>query len=152
MTMPSPEWIENFWSNVDKSGSCWEWMGAKMGRGYGSVQFRGKTIGAHRISHFLGTGFLNGKGLVVMHSCDNPSCVNPKHLSVATQSENIRDCVSKGRHVPYVDIKTHCPSGHEYSPDNTIISRKANGNEYKRCKECCREINKRCRDRARDVA
>jgi len=55
-----------------------------------------KTISAHRLAFKQAYGFLPK---VVMHTCDNPKCVNPEHLKAGTQSENIKDCVSKGRYV-----------------------------------------------------
>lgn len=79
---------------------CWEWTGAKM-CGYGALRNRdsaGKwtTPKAHRLSyeHFHGP---IPDGMVVMHSCDNPGCVNPAHLSVGTNKENVDDRQSKGR-------------------------------------------------------
>lgn len=82
-----------------KSNGCWEWQAAKYWTGYGCYSIRGKNMVASRAMLTLLNGPLDPK-CVVMHKCDNPPCVNPKHLKIATQLENIRDCKAKGRHSP----------------------------------------------------
>lgn len=97
---PTPE--ELFWSQVERGdeSSCWMWRGALVRHGYGYFRYRG-TIAtyAHRYSYCLSTGMsVDGFGkLVIMHSCDNPGCVNPSHLRLATQTENVRDMYEKDR-------------------------------------------------------
>lgn len=76
---------------------CIEWLGVKDSWGYGSMRIGEHKMGAHKVSVLL-DGRDIPDGAVVMHSCDNPSCVNPEHLTVSTQSANIKDCVAKGRH------------------------------------------------------
>jgi len=73
-------------------------------------------------------------GMVVMHACDNPRCVNPSHLKLGTYQENALDCVAKGRHQH--TVKTHCPKGHEYTPENTYHN-KSKG--CRQCRQCQRE-------------
>lgn len=99
---------ERFWYRVDKRGSneCWNWLGTKLPKGYGvftdattETNKRGKTISSHRFSYKLHYGELQA-GAFVLHSCDNPSCVNPAHLRSGTQSENIKEAVDKGRKTP----------------------------------------------------
>lgn len=80
---------------------CFEWQGARHGKGYGHVVFRGKTWKAHRVAYTLAVGEIM-PGLVVAHRCDNPACVRPDHLWVGTQGDNIRDSVRKGRFRPAV--------------------------------------------------
>lgn len=82
---------------VDKETGCWNFTGSKDSKGYGKVRRGGVLTGAHRyaLSETLGRPIAPGR--VVMHSCDNPSCINPQHLSEGTQSQNMRDCISKGR-------------------------------------------------------
>lgn len=90
-----------FWLNVDQShgpDSCWLWQGNKHPvTGYGNFSFMCKKYYAHR----LAWEFANNKGipaeLFVMHKCDNPSCCNPKHLSLGTPQDNTQDAVNKGR-------------------------------------------------------
>lgn len=86
---------------VDKGspGDCWVWTGAKTSKGYGGLQEGGrgsKMLLAHRVSYEIHKGPL-ADGMLVLHSCDNPSCVNPDHLRAGTQSENIKEAFSKGR-------------------------------------------------------
>lgn len=87
-----------FWARVDKSGDCWEWRGRKHDRrrGYGAFDVDGRTVRAHRFAVELTSGPIPA-GHVVLHRCDNPSCVRPDHLIVGTQADNVRDCEVKGR-------------------------------------------------------
>jgi hypothetical protein len=94
----------NFWNFVDKSGSCWLWTGSLCSNGYGQCGgfLNGKKtmLLAHRAAWFLSRGEDPGGGLVILHSCDTRNCVNPNHLSKGTHSDNMRDCVAKGRFKP----------------------------------------------------
>ena len=91
---------ERFGRKVDRRGpdECWPWKGSHTQLGYGQMRssVNGKVDGAHRISYRLHVGEVV-PGLDVMHSCDNPPCVNPAHLRLGTRKENIQDAVSKGR-------------------------------------------------------
>lgn len=95
--------ISRFEEKIKKEESgCWTWTSAKSGGGlkggeYGAFWDGERHTGAHQFSyrHFKGE---IGKGLCVIHSCDNPPCVNPEHLSLGTRSENTKDCVKKERH------------------------------------------------------
>jgi hypothetical protein len=75
---------------------CWNWTHRCAPNGYGRVHYKGIDRGAHVLSLMM-HGVDIPKGFVVMHTCDNPKCVNPSHLKVATQAENRRDCAKKGR-------------------------------------------------------
>jgi len=75
---------------------CRIWVGAKSGK-YGTFWHGGKQIRAHRFSYLMHKGKIPS-GKIVMHDCDNPLCVNPKHLTAGTQSQNIKDSVKRGRH------------------------------------------------------
>lgn len=69
---------------------CWPWAGGHIPGGYGAFAVAGKSIGAHRVSVVVhGKGDPTGK--TVRHSCDNPGCVNPAHLTIGTQKDNMRD-------------------------------------------------------------
>lgn len=93
---------ERFWSKVDqgKSSDCWMWTGAILDCGYGEFKASSQhntVVRSHRYAWQLTHGAIPF-GLCVMHECDNRGCVNPNHLKIGTQGENIRDMVAKGRH------------------------------------------------------
>ena len=91
--------IARFWSKVNKAGDdeCWEWTGGCR-NGYGRFVLRWCQTYAHRISWELAFGEIP-KGLCALHKCDNPPCVNPKHLFLGTKKDNTDDMIKKGRHV-----------------------------------------------------
>lgn len=89
--------IERFNAKTEPCGDCLRWTGRIQPNGYGQFRLNGKTHYAHRASYILFNGELS-KGDVVMHSCDNRWCVNPAHLSVGTQRDNLIDMTIKGRH------------------------------------------------------
>lgn len=95
------QWSEKFWERVRKSAdpnACWEWTGSVLPRGYGRFYPRWKVgLYSHRVSWEMANGREVPAGLVVMHACDNPRCVNPSHLSVGTLGDNMQDCAAKGR-------------------------------------------------------
>jgi hypothetical protein len=90
---------ERFWEKVDKTGACWWWVSHIGYRGYGTFWVGGRKRWkyAHRLSWELANDQEVPDGMVVMHSCDNPACVNPDHLSVGCQKDNKQDCVNKLR-------------------------------------------------------
>jgi HNH endonuclease len=75
---------------------CWEWTSYSDGGGYGNISRNGKTQKAHRVSYEAFKGPIP-PGLVVRHTCDNPCCVNPDHLILGTQKDNMADRDSRGR-------------------------------------------------------
>ena len=79
------------------NSTCIVWSGDRTEKGYGRFRRDGKWIRAHRAVWELANGPIPA-GLHVLHRCDNPSCVNPAHLFLGTNRDNVADCVAKGRH------------------------------------------------------
>lgn len=91
--------IARFWAKVQvrSADECWDWIAAKNSSGYGSLGVEKKTYAAHRISYQLANGDIPD-GLQVLHRCDRPCCVNPDHLWLGTQADNMEDMTKKQRH------------------------------------------------------
>jgi hypothetical protein len=100
-----------FWSKVDKRGpdECWPWLGAKGPTGHGSFRIDARRDGMHGNAHRAAYEIANGVPLseikrkkwgelYVCHTCDNPSCVNPKHLYLGSHASNMKDMNDRGRH------------------------------------------------------
>jgi HNH endonuclease len=126
------EWLESKVEMVPEMG-CWIWMGSLGGnKGYGRARLHGRhgrKTRAHRISFELYKGQIPD-GLLVLHRCDVPACVNPAHLFVGTQKVNMHDAKVKGR-LKFMPRKITCIRGH-----NDWKTR-ARGDRY--CVTCKRE-------------
>lgn len=113
MTAPlsDAEWFERaqiqsprFWRKVEKTSACWLWRGRRDQGGYGQFHVTGdrergpkqRAWRAHRLAWELAHGAIPS-GLLVIHECDNPPCVNVSHLRIGTTDENIADKLAKGR-------------------------------------------------------
>lgn len=135
--------LMKFWlrAKLMESG-CFEWQGTLREKGYGRLYHLGRLGDAHRVAWELTRGPIPD-GLYVCHKCDNPPCVNPDHLWLGTNTDNMRDMVRKGRHGN--SRKTHCKHGHELTPENTywVPSRTAN----RACRVCVRDNQRRYRQR-----
>lgn len=75
---------------------CWEWLGAKNSAGYGNTYLRGKYVNAHK-AMWIALHGSPATGEFVLHRCDNPCCVNPSHLFLGSQNDNMQDKSQKGR-------------------------------------------------------
>jgi hypothetical protein len=119
--------------------NCWEWQGPRDSRGYGHVAFPGYLATPPKYDGSFKTALVHrvmancwDSTLVVRHLCNNPSCINTNHLKIGTQKENIADTIRSGSHRNA--RKTHCPEGHPYDAENTIIY--ADNGTHRRCRIC----------------
>lgn len=88
-----------FWSKVDMSGDCWAWKASLTTGGYGRFKVKSyHSVSAHRVAYALANK-QHPKDSLVLHSCDNRKCVNPKHLRLGTAQDNSDDMVIRGRGV-----------------------------------------------------
>jgi hypothetical protein len=86
--------------DIDANG-CWIWTGRRYTKGYGQASFRGRNIRAHRYAYEAWKGPIPA-GMMVLHSCDNPPCVNPDHLRIGTARDNMMDAIQRGRAPQYM--------------------------------------------------
>lgn len=126
-----------FWAKVavGTPEDCWNWIAYKNKWGYGGFQMHGTMkLMAHRVAYVL----VNGEpplGMCLDHLCGNRACCNPSHLEPVTVQDNL----SRGRSGNHEKAKTHCPQGHEYTPENTTWEVGKHGRRTKRkCRSCNR--------------
>lgn len=126
---------ERFMSKVAFTDTCWLWMGAygmtARGMERGHIHLDGRHIIASRVAWMLRYGEIPER-MNVLHRCDVSLCVNPAHLFLGTQTDNMRDAAAKGRIVSRNGERTHCVNGHPFEGGNLIL-RKTGG---RRCREC----------------
>lgn len=123
--------FERKWTPEPNTG-CWLWLGGTQKAGYGFFKYAGEVT-AHRSAWRLYRGDIP-YGLHVLHRCDVRQCVNPEHLFLGTQSDNMKDMAAKGRAQRFNSFKTHCPQGHPYDSENTHWLPKGG----RRCRACAR--------------
>lgn len=120
---------------IDGNG-CWIWQGQKTYNGYGQTSYRSKTLILHRKMFQVAKGVTLGRWEYACHSCDVKLCCNPDHLWKGTPLDNQVDCVMKRRNGE--QKVTHCPQGHEYTPENTYIHAAKSGRPARNCRACMR--------------
>ncbi len=94
--------FSQYYSSQGKS-LCWYWKGCIASDGYGRFWFQGFSEKSHRMAYRIANGKIN-PGSHVLHTCDNPSCVNPDHLFLGSNKDNVADRVMKGRCAKGEDI------------------------------------------------
>lgn len=138
--IPLKDRFENMYESITESG-CWIWKGFCDSRyGYGYIRNEGSTkrLYAHRVSYELYNGPIP-EGLCICHKCDIRECVNPNHLFLGTITDNNRDMCKKKRDKN--SKKTHCYKGHEFTPNNILIT----SHNARRCRKCHDEYQKQYR-------
>lgn len=129
-------------------GGCWEWTGSIMPNGYAQVCFRSRNTRVHRLMYVIARGPIP-EGMDVLHSCDNPVCFNPAHLSAGRDKQNIAESVARGRRntvrkpyglgFPAPRDRTHCIRSHALSGANLYMT----PDGRRQCRSCHHEAVKR---------
>lgn len=123
--------FEKYWTPEPNTG-CWLWVRALNDGGYGRFCYNWTVERAHRVAWKLYRGPIPEK-MQIDHLCKNRACVNPAHLEVVTQQENIRRGDAGIATKRKQKAKTHCVLGHPYEGDNLYIWAR---NGWRQCKEC----------------
>lgn len=133
--------IDRFMAKVmpEPNSGCWLWTGTTAAYGYGQIHADGRTQLAYSVGYRLLIGPIP-VNLELDHKCRVRCCVNPDHLEPVTHAENVR----RGNAGVNNSVKTRCPHGHAYSPENTYIM--PSGSRF--CRACGRDRSRRQSRRA----
>jgi hypothetical protein len=138
------DWTAPFWKNIypEPNSGCWLYAGWLDTDGYGVVSVKKRKLIAHRYAYTQLLGPLLG-WMHLDHTCEIRCCVNPDHLDPVTTQENTRRSKERGRHTK--KRATHCPDGHELTPENTYNH--PHSGTRKRCRVCRRAEKRAYRER-----
>lgn len=89
-----------FYSIPEPNSGCLLWTGTYLRSGYGQIELNQQKHRAHRLSWEVANGRTIPEGMVVLHKCDVPACINPDHLKIGSQKDNLEDARRKGRMRP----------------------------------------------------
>ncbi len=149
MTTPTPLPERLLASRVVTDRGCWE-KSSNNRDYYSRFSYKGRVVGAHRVAYEVFRGPIP-EGMCVCHRCNNKRCMNPNHLYLATNKQNIqdacRDGLAKGPPAEKRE-QSHCIHGHPLSGENLQITRRGR----RHCKECQRRHSRDWKARRRERA
>ena len=128
----------------EPTSGCWLWIGARDHYGYGAIHLKAVLRKAHRVVYEMYKGTIP-EGLELDHKCRLTCCVNPDHLEPVTHKENLRRAGISGVAAKNA-AKTHCPHGHELTPENIKV---ANHGMGRRCRICANAASRIAKQMAR---
>ncbi len=114
-------------SFVERDG-CWIWIRGLCTGGYGQISVNGKYWRAHRFAYEMAYDVNLTPDQFLHHTCGNKPCVNPKHLEITSQLGHVDSATFGNKY------KTHCPHGHEYTPENICWNKNGKARECRICK------------------
>ena len=140
---------------TETGSGCWEWNGPRNEHGYGLINLSRAGVSnarAHRIVYEMTVGEISSSA-ILRHSCDNPPCVNPDHLTPGTHDENMRDMAERGRSGTSHEARGgRCPNGHDVTaPGSYKMVIRPGGASYRSCIECDKARKRRHSEKARQV-
>ena len=128
--------VERFWNKiqVDENTGCWNWLGPKVGRGYGVITIDSRQRYTHRFAYEVNIGKIP-ESLTIDHLCKNKLCANPEHMEVVSNRENNM----RGNSMSAINArKTHCKNGHPLIGSNLRVRKTG----VRNCRICIRKYER----------